>query len=220
MARALFIAGVAAALSCFHCAHRENVEPVAPEALVHIEGAADMSLEATVEDEGFVRTGRVVCPAPCDVTLPTSDAYRLSGGVSFSSRTFMLRPRDDGRASVLVKPGSIPLYALGVTLLLAGIATSSYGLLVAFPPPVDGGGDSVSAAALATGLALQGVGTAVAVAGGFMMGGNRRTWVSGDIVWNLLPTPRAVARLPAGTEAPAPVPLPPAFVTPVLSASF
>ncbi len=71
---------------------------------------------------------RDVCIAPCGVTVDPAATYRIGGGTSISSETFML-PRAAGDVYIEADVGSKVKHWVGLGLMIGGVVAAGYGLL-------------------------------------------------------------------------------------------
>jgi hypothetical protein len=71
---------------------------------------------------------RDVCIAPCGVTVDPAATYRIGGGTSIASDTFML-PRAAGDVYIDAQVGSKVKHWVGLGLMIGGVVAAGYGLL-------------------------------------------------------------------------------------------
>ena len=71
---------------------------------------------------------RDVCIAPCGVTVDPAATYRIGGGTSIPSETFML-PRAAGDVYIEADVGSKVKHWVGLGLMIGGAVAAGYGLL-------------------------------------------------------------------------------------------
>ena len=71
---------------------------------------------------------RDVCLAPCGVTVDPAATYRIGGGTSMTSDTFML-PRSAGDVYIDAQVGSKVTHWVGLGLMIGGVVAAGYGLL-------------------------------------------------------------------------------------------
>jgi len=71
---------------------------------------------------------RDVCIAPCGVVVDPAATYRIGGGTSIASDTFML-PRSAGDVYIDANVGSKVKHWVGLGLMIGGVVAAGYGLL-------------------------------------------------------------------------------------------
>lgn len=187
--------------------------------------ADDLTVKLHVESPSVVAiervdTGELVCTSPCDVSVSAAVAYRVAG--SRPSKAFYLDASRKTDLTVTVRPaskrGSVIGWTLlggGIAALGAGVATLAVGQADRGPMPDDGVTHNGFTDAMIIGTALTLAGTALGIAGGSIVLGNRETKVRGNVAparpsKGLAPQPTIKAAAPSA----------PALFVPILGGTF
>jgi hypothetical protein len=147
---------------------------------VHLDGAPDARLEA---DTGANGDWVEVCATPCDQFISAGRSYRIAGDGIKASRDFELRAPAGGRERIRVGPASKKWFGVGLVLTGAGIVVSSLGGAILYLRYAFAALAGVPSADVdpTPGLALVGIGVALAAPGLALLLPNQRTSITQEI---------------------------------------